>query len=110
MRSTFWRSSRRPANPRKPAGEYRFGPSSNGRSWRDTTVHLDRMTRGIVVAGAANMFVAVALGAFGAHVLKTRITPEMLAVYQTGVQYHAIHALGLLLLASLAGRALPEQS
>jgi uncharacterized membrane protein YgdD (TMEM256/DUF423 family) len=36
------------------------------------------------------------LGAFGAHGLKTKLTVEMLAVYQTGVHYHLFHALGLL--------------
>ncbi len=36
------------------------------------------------------------LGAFGAHGLKTKLTAEMLAVYQTGVHYHLFHALGLL--------------
>jgi uncharacterized membrane protein YgdD (TMEM256/DUF423 family) len=39
---------------------------------------------------------AVGLGAFGAHGLKTRLSAEMLAVWQTAVQYHAWHALGLL--------------
>ncbi|NIM61074.1 MAG: DUF423 domain-containing protein [Acidobacteria bacterium] len=40
--------------------------------------------------------VGVALGAFGAHGLKTRVSPEMLAVFETAVRYHLIHALGLL--------------
>lgn len=35
------------------------------------------------------------LGAFGAHALRQRLAPEMLAVFQTGVQYHFYHALGL---------------
>lgn len=39
---------------------------------------------------------AVGLGAFGAHGLKARLSTEMLAVWQTAVQYHAWHALGLL--------------
>jgi len=39
---------------------------------------------------------AVALGAFGAHALKARLAPDMLVVYQTAVQYHGWHALGLL--------------
>jgi uncharacterized membrane protein YgdD (TMEM256/DUF423 family) len=39
---------------------------------------------------------AVALGAFGAHGLKARLSTEMLAVWHTAVQYHAWHALGLL--------------
>jgi uncharacterized membrane protein YgdD (TMEM256/DUF423 family) len=38
---------------------------------------------------------AVALGAFGAHALKARLAPELLAVYHTAVQYHFWHALAL---------------
>ena len=38
----------------------------------------------------------MALGAFGAHGLKARLTADMLAVWHTAVQYHAWHALGLL--------------
>lgn len=45
--------------------------------------------------GAINAFLCVALGAFGAHGLKQKLTTDMLAVYQTGVQYHFYHALGL---------------
>ncbi|HSC99330.1 MAG TPA: DUF423 domain-containing protein [Casimicrobiaceae bacterium] len=48
-----------------------------------------------VSGGAALMAIAVAFGAFGAHALKGRVTPEALAVWQTGVEYHAWHALGL---------------
>ena len=42
------------------------------------------------------MFVAVLLGAFGAHLLRGRLDPAMIAVWQTAVQYHAWHALALL--------------
>ena len=45
---------------------------------------------------AALLFVAVALGAFGAHALRARLAPESMAIYQTAVQYHFWHALGLL--------------
>lgn len=41
-------------------------------------------------------FMAVAIGAFGAHGLKARISEELMAVYQTGVQYHFYHTLALL--------------
>jgi uncharacterized membrane protein YgdD (TMEM256/DUF423 family) len=44
------------------------------------------------------LFAAVGLGAFGAHALKARLAPDMQAVWQTAVQYHALHALGLLAL------------
>ena len=47
------------------------------------------------------MALAVALGAFGAHALKARVAPDMLAIWQTGVTYHAWHALGLLALGLL---------
>jgi len=42
---------------------------------------------------------AVALGAFGAHGLKSKVAPELLAAYQTGVQYHFTHTLVILGLA-----------
>jgi uncharacterized membrane protein YgdD (TMEM256/DUF423 family) len=43
------------------------------------------------------LFLAVAAGAFGAHALKSRLAPDMLSVWQTGVQYHAWHGLALAL-------------
>lgn len=55
-----------------------------------------------VLLGSVNMALAVGLGAFGAHGLKKIATPEMLAVWQTAVLYHLIHALGLLLIGLLA--------
>ena len=42
------------------------------------------------------LFAAVGLGAFGAHALRARLAPDMQAIWQTAVQYHAWHALGLL--------------
>lgn len=60
-----------------------------------------------VVLGSLSAFAGVALGAFGAHGLKTRVTPEMLTVWQTGVLYHLIHALGLLLVGILS-QLMPE--
>lgn len=53
--------------------------------------------------GACFMFLAVGLGAFGAHALKEKLGPDMLAVWETGVKYQVYHALALLLLASLRG-------
>ena len=52
--------------------------------------------RGVLTAGALLMLAAVALGAFGAHALKTTLGPEMTDVWRTAVQYHAWHALALL--------------
>jgi uncharacterized membrane protein YgdD (TMEM256/DUF423 family) len=54
-----------------------------------------------IVTAALLMAVAVALGAFGAHALKARVAPDMLAVWQTGVTYHAWHGMALLLLGVL---------
>lgn len=61
------------------------------------------MHRGFIFLGAVSAALAVALGAFGAHVLGPRLSPELLAVYQTGVDYHFVHALGLLLIGIAAG-------
>lgn len=49
-----------------------------------------------LLLAATFLFAAVAFGAFGAHALKAKIAPDMMAVYQTAVQYHFWHALGLL--------------
>ena len=49
-----------------------------------------------LVLGALLAFAAVTLGAFGAHALRTRLTPDMTAVWQTAVLYHGWHALALL--------------
>ena len=46
----------------------------------------------------------VLLGAFGAHGLRERVTPEMLAVFETGVRYHLVHGLALLGVAWAASR------
>ena len=46
--------------------------------------------------GAAYGFLGVALGAFGAHALRARLAPDLLAVFHTGVEYQFYHALALL--------------
>ena len=51
--------------------------------------------------GAGFAFLSVALGAFGAHGLKNLLSPEMLAVWRTAVQYQMFHALALLLIGVL---------
>ncbi len=61
-----------------------------------TTVLMTRL-------GASFMFLAVGLGAFGAHALKTRLEPDLLAAFEVGVRYQVYHALALLLLAALRG-------
>jgi len=49
-------------------------------------------------------FLGVALGAFGAHGLRERLSPTMLEVYRTGVLYHLLHAVALLAVALGADR------
>ncbi|MGY6272289.1 DUF423 domain-containing protein [Achromobacter denitrificans] len=60
--------------------------------------------RQLTILAALNLMVAVGAGAFGAHGLKRMISPELLSVWQTGVLYHLIHALGLFAIALLGAR------
>ena len=62
------------------------------------------MVAGWFATGAALCGLGVLLGAFGAHGLRARVTPEMLAVFETGVRYHLVHGLALLAVAWAAGR------
>lgn len=54
-----------------------------------------------VAIGAVNGFLAVAFGAFAAHGLKNVLSAGLLAIFQTGVEYQAMHALALLLVGAL---------
>ena len=49
-----------------------------------------------LILGSLNAMLTVILGAFGAHALKNRLSPELLGAYDTAAQYHFYHALGLL--------------
>lgn len=60
------------------------------------------MKKFCIFAGSINAMLAVILGAFGAHGLKGRLTEAMLEVYQTGVQYHFYHSLGLIIIGLVA--------
>jgi uncharacterized membrane protein YgdD (TMEM256/DUF423 family) len=62
------------------------------------------MTRLFFIFAAASGFIAVAAGAFGAHALKARLTPDMLAIFETGVRYQMFHVVGLLAAAWAAER------
>ena len=57
---------------------------------------MPRNAKIFLALGALAALLGVALGAFGAHALKPRLSPEMLALWKTGVEYHFYHALGLL--------------
>jgi uncharacterized membrane protein YgdD (TMEM256/DUF423 family) len=54
-----------------------------------------------MLAGALAGFIGVAFGAFGAHGLRGRLSPEMLAVFETGVRYQMYHALALMLTSAM---------
>lgn len=68
----------------------------------DTPSGARPLWRRCLVAGAVLMAIGVLLGAFGAHVLQSQLEPRRFASFQTGVQYHVMHALGLLILALVA--------
>ena len=54
------------------------------------------MKRVFFILGALSAFVGVAAGAFGAHSLKSRISAEMLLVFEVGVRYQMYHAFALI--------------
>jgi len=56
-----------------------------------------------LLLGSLAGFLGVGLGAFGAHGLKTRLSAEMLAVFETGVRYQRYHALALLVVSAALG-------
>ena len=62
------------------------------------------MVKRFMMIGCTNAFLAVALGAFGAHALKEKLSVEMLEVYKTGIQYHMIHAIALIITALIIDR------
>src|SRR5262249_47152492 len=62
------------------------------------------MDRTFLLLGAIFGFLAVGLGAFGAHGLRGRLTPEMLAVFETAVRYQMYHALALVLTSLVMAR------
>jgi uncharacterized membrane protein YgdD (TMEM256/DUF423 family) len=61
-------------------------------------------SRRMLLVGAALAGLAVAAGAFGAHLLKPILDGTMLAVFETGVRYHMYHALALCVIASIGER------
>lgn len=62
------------------------------------------MERFFFLCGSISGFLAVALGAFGAHALKDRLAPEMASIFEVGARYHMVHALALLAVGCAAGR------
>jgi uncharacterized membrane protein YgdD (TMEM256/DUF423 family) len=57
------------------------------------------MERRFFELGSLSALIGVAAGAFGAHALKTRLAPELLIAFETGVRYQLVHSLALLAVA-----------
>lgn len=71
----------------------------------------DRFGASALAATACVLMAAgVALGAFGAHALRARLTPDLLAVYETGVRYHLVHGVAACIAALWAGAAATHAS
>jgi len=62
------------------------------------------MDRLFATLGAVSALLAVAAGAFGAHALRSRLSADLLAAFETGARYQMYHALALLLVAWAATR------
>jgi len=60
------------------------------------------MAKCYLALGCINAMLVVIIGAFAAHGLKARLTVENMAIFQTGVQYHFYHAVGLILVGLIA--------
>jgi uncharacterized membrane protein YgdD (TMEM256/DUF423 family) len=63
---------------------------------------MKNLTRVFVILGSLNAALAVILGAFGAHLLKSQLSENLMATFQTANQYHFFHALGLFAVAFIA--------
>lgn len=61
------------------------------------------MNRTFIAIGSLCALLSVAIGAFGAHGLKGVLEPDMMANYQTGVQYQMMHSLGLIAVGLASG-------
>jgi uncharacterized membrane protein YgdD (TMEM256/DUF423 family) len=62
------------------------------------------MDRIFLFFGSLLGFLGVAFGAFGAHALKSRLSADMLVVFETGVRYQMYHAFAILIVAAAIGR------
>ncbi len=62
------------------------------------------MDKTLMFAGALMGGLGVAIGAFGAHGLRGRLSPDMLAIFETAVRYHMYHSLAILATAALMPR------
>jgi uncharacterized membrane protein YgdD (TMEM256/DUF423 family) len=59
--------------------------------------------RTFLLIGAVLGFLGVAFGAFGAHALRSRLSADMLAVFETAVRYQMYHVFAILIVAAAIG-------
>ena len=71
---------------------------------RPARVNLHSMDRLFFILGAVSAAISVGTGAFGAHGLKARVAPEMLAIWETASRYQMYHAFGLIVTGWMASR------
>lgn len=71
---------------------------------RPIPAKLDGVDRLFVVLASLSGFLAVALGAFGAHMLRARIPPELMRTFEVGQRMHLFHTVALLAVAWAATR------
>ena len=62
------------------------------------------MANTFLLIGSLVGFLGVAAGAFGAHGLRSRLSPDMLAVFETAVRYQMYHVFALLITAAVMAR------
>lgn len=69
---------------------------------KNTETHPNKTARVALTLGALNMALVITIGAFGAHALKATLSNYAMTLYQTALQYHTYHALGLILIGILS--------
>jgi uncharacterized membrane protein YgdD (TMEM256/DUF423 family) len=68
------------------------------------SAYESEMDKTFLLIGGLAGFISVAFGAFGAHALRGRLSPEMLAVFETAVRYQMYHALAVLVVGLIMAR------
>jgi uncharacterized membrane protein YgdD (TMEM256/DUF423 family) len=61
-------------------------------------MEINSKSKALIIAAGILGFLGVAIGAFGAHYLSSKITSEMMNIYHTGVMYNLIHAVVILII------------
>jgi len=82
-----------------------FRAACRGRlRWRRPRLEWLAVDKTFLLIGAVAAFLAVAFGAFGTHGLRGRLSPEMMAAFESAVRYQMYHALAILAVGLMLGR------